>query len=99
MEHLELWAALVGYVATFGGVAAYLRKLWKKLRAIADGQQCQLRSDITDIYYRHCEEARPTLREYERNNLDELYVGYKALGGNHYVDDLYATMRDWHVAK
>ena len=90
-------AAVVGYIVTLGGVLVWMAKLWKRIKAISEGQKCQLRNDITGIYYRHNEEARPTLREYERKNLDDLYEGYKALGGNHYVDDLYNAMRDWHV--
>ena len=97
MSNLAAAAAVIGYLATFGGAAAFLGKLWKKLRAISEGQQCQLRNDITAIYYRHCGEDVPSLREYERKNLDDLYGGYKALGGNHFIDDLYHTMRDWRV--
>ena len=96
---LALAAALIGYITTFGGVVIYLRKLWAKIRSICEGQQCQLRNDITAIYYRHSDEERPTIREYERKNLDDLYEGYKALGGNHYIDDLYNSMREWHVSK
>ena len=97
MNTLAAAAVIVGYLVTLGGVVTYLTKLWRKVKAICEGQQCQLRNDITGIYYRHSEEARPTLRESERRNLDDLYEGYKALGGNHYVDDLYETMRNWHV--
>ena len=88
MNNVAAAAAVIGYLATFGGAAAFLGKLW---------QQCQLRNDITAIYYRHCGEETPALREYERKNLDDLYGGYKALGGNHFIDDLYHAMRDWRV--
>lgn len=90
-------ARTVGYLATLGGLAAFFAKLWRKLRDMAGGQTCLLRSSITAIYYRHADEPEPCLREYERKNLDDLYAGYKALGGNHFVDDLYQVMRDWHV--
>lgn len=81
-------------IVTFiGSVIAILRKL----RIIVNASKCQLRSDITGIYYKHVDEETPTLREYERKNLDELYEGYHTLKGNHFVDDLYEKMRHWTV--
>ena len=84
---------VVVIVAFIGSVAAILRKL----KVIVDASRCQLRSDITGIYYKHVDEPTPTLREYERKNLDDLYDGYHTLKGNHFVDDLYRQMREWRV--
>ena len=80
-------------VAFFGSVIAILRKL----KVIVDANKCQLRSNITAIYYKHCDEENPTLREYERKNLDEMYNGYHTLRGNTFVNDLYEKMRHWNV--
>jgi len=89
----------IGYCTTLIGFIAVLIAFWKKLKKIGEGQQCQLRSDITGIYYKHCDEETPTLREFERKNLDSLTEAYKALGGNNYIDDLYNQMRHWKVRK
>lgn len=97
MNALATWAALIGYLATFGSVIVFLRKLWLKIKAEADGVQCLLRCSIREIYYKHVDSEKPALREYERQDLDDLYDGYKALGGNHFVDDIYKTMRTWRV--
>ena len=97
MNGLGFAAVLIGYLTTIGGAAAVFWRVWKKLRAIADAQQCVLRTRITELYYFHSDDSPPTLREYQRQNLDELFDGYKALGGNHYVDDLYRKMRDSRV--
>ena len=97
MTELALAATLAGYLATVGGALAFLGRLWKNVRAEKEGVQCLLRSRIREIYYHHCDEDRCTIREYERQDLDDLYAGYKALGGNHFVDDLYEKMRDWKV--
>ena len=104
MSTLGRAALVIGYIVTIGGgigvavkLLAKVKALSDKIKAVCEGQQCQLRSDITAIYYSHCDEERPTLREYERKNLDDLYEGYKALEGNHFIDDLYHAMRDWHV--
>jgi len=80
-------------IAFLGSVIAILRKL----RVIVDANKCQLRSNITAIYYKHCDESNPTLREYERKNLDEMYNGYHTLRGNTFVNDLYEKMRHWNV--
>lgn len=90
-------AQMCGYVLTIIAFVTFLYKLWKKIKAMANGQKCMMRSDITATYYRHTGEEHPTLREYERENLDDLYDGYKALSGNHYIDDIYKEMREWQV--
>ena len=69
----------------------------RKLRVIVNANKCQLRSQITAIYYKHVDEETPTLREYERKTLDETYDGYHTLHGNSFVDDLYEKMRQWKV--
>ena len=81
---------IVGFIAS---VAAILRKL----KIIVNANKCQLRSQITAIYYKHVDEENPTLREYERKNLDEMYGGYHTLHGNTFIDDIYDKMRRWTV--
>ena len=97
IEKLGLIAAAAGSVVTLVGVIGYLRKIWKSMMAEKDGVMCLLRSNIRKIYYVHCDEPEPSIREYERQDLDDLYAGYHALGGNHFVDDLYEKMRHWKV--
>lgn len=97
IEKLGLVAAIVGYIATIAGVITYLRKILKSVKAEKNGVLCLLRSNIRKIYYTHCDEAEPSIREYERQDLDDLYAGYHTLGGNHFVDDLYEKMRHWKV--
>lgn len=92
-ETADVIKDVVVIVTFLGSVIAILRKL----KIIVNASKCQLRSDITNIYYKHCDEEEPTLREYERKNLDELYDGYHTLKGNHFVDDLYEKMRHWKV--
>ena len=72
-EQLRLVAALIGYAATIGGVFAFLGKIWRSIKAEKDGVLCLLRSNIRAIYYRPCDAERPALREYERQDLDDLY--------------------------
>jgi hypothetical protein len=48
---------------------------------------------IMDIYHEY-EDIR-ALPESVREQLDELYKDYKALGGNSYIDKRYARMQKW----
>ena len=94
---LGIIAAVIGYIITIIGAITQLRKALKSVRAVSEGQKCLLRSQITATYYRHVDDVEPTLREYERKNIDDLCAAYKALGGNSFVTDLYETMRSWRI--
>ena len=63
-----------------------------------EGVKCLLRSEITKIYYGHLESRK--LREYEFENLEKLYLAYKALKGNSFIDKIYKEMKDeWTIIK
>lgn len=99
MTILQQIAVALGYLTTMIGFSAFIWRFWKKIQNIANGQRCLLRSEIMAIYYRHCDEEEPTLREYERKNLDSLFEAYTELHGNTFVSDIYnKEMRHWHVS-
>ena len=88
-------ALYIGYVTP---IITAIVVIYKWFNVVMEGQRCLLRTDIMDIYYKHCEEEEPTLREYERKNLDALYASYVAHRGNSFVSDLYNNvMRHWPV--
>ena len=90
-------AALIKDIIVVVGFVASVAAILRKLKIIVNANKCQLRSQITAIYYKHVDEENPTLREYERKNLDELYGGYHTLHGNTFIDDIYDKMRHWTV--
>lgn len=95
-------AQYAGYVCSIASALAILIKPLREwifgIGAIKNGQRCQLRNDILTIYYKHCDEETPTLRQYERENLDALYGAYTALIGNSFIKDIYNNeMRHWRV--
>lgn len=94
---IELIARWAGWLGTIAAFLLTMRRVLGQVRHMGNAQKCLLRSQITEIYYKHSGAVEPSMREYERKNLDDLYEGYKALGGNHYVDDIYAEMRTWKV--
>ena len=90
-------AALIKDIIVVVGFVASVAAILRKLKIIVNANKCQLRSQITAIYYKHVDEENPTLREYERKNLDEMYGGYHTLHGNTFIDDIYDKMRRWTV--
>ena len=62
---------------------------------IRDGQRCLLRSAIMQIYRDHKGDRK--LSEYEYQHLEYCYKAYKALGGNSFIDHIYAEMQEWDI--
>lgn len=76
----------------------WVRPLREKLldtKNLREGEKCLLRSDMLSTYYRHKDEKQ--IRQYERENFDLLYKAYKAEGGNSFIEDVYAEVREWTV--
>ncbi len=65
------------------------------VRKVANGQKCQLRSDMLRIYYHNREDE--TIRQYEYENFVFLYEAYKALKGNSFIDKIYKEVQTWEV--
>lgn len=65
------------------------------VRKIADGQKCQLRSEMLRIYYHNREKGE--IRQYEYENFVFLYEAYKALKGNSFIDKIYKEVQEWEV--
>ena len=90
--NLTAWAALIGELGVLIGVVTPVIVLIVKL---INGQRCQLRSEMLQIYY-HNRDGK-TIRQYEKENFVMLYEAYKALKGNSFIDDIYKEVRKWEV--
>ena len=62
---------------------------------IIEGQRCQLRADMLNIYYK-CKDAKQ-IRQYEAEHFDKCYHAYKALKGNSFIDEIYKKAHQWDV--
>lgn len=98
MEFAELvqWAKDFCTIATCA--ALIIRPVRERImgtKALREGQRCLLRSEIVRLYYRHNDKNQ--LREYEYKNLTQCYEAYKALGGNSFIDHIYAEMQKWEI--
>lgn len=99
METLKVIADICTRVMA---VVALLVALIKPLRewifgtkAIRKGQQCLLRQQMLEVYYK-CRESR-TIRQYRYENFTMSYHAYKALGGNSFIDHIKQEVDGWEV--
>ena len=99
MTDLASIAALCSEVTIILGAAALLIKPIRSkllgLDKLTDALKCQLRHDMLHTYYRH-REGR-TIRQYELEDFLYLYRGYKALGGNSFIDRIKLEIDEWEV--
>jgi hypothetical protein len=65
------------------------------IKKIANGQKCQLRNEMLQIYYHNREKG--VIRQYEYENFVFLYEAYKALNGNSFIDKIYTEVKKWEV--
>lgn len=84
-------AALIAVIGELGALVPIV--VW--LLKIANGQKCQLRHHMLEIYYKHSETK--VIRQYEYENFVYLYESYKALRGNSFIDKIYKEIQDWKV--
>ena len=90
--NLAYIVALIGEIGVLIGV---ILPVIVSVRKIANGQKCQLRSDMLRIYYHN--KDKKSLRQYEYENFVMLYEGYKALKGNSFIDRIYSEIKTWDV--
>ena len=62
---------------------------------IINGQKCQLRSEMLQIYYNNKDTKK--IHQYEKENFVLLYEAYKALKGNSFIDTIYAEVMKWET--
>ncbi len=96
LQDLAAWAKDICSIATCA--ALLIKPIRERLlgtEAIREGQRCLMRSEIVRIYYRHVNDKQ--LHEYEYKNLTQCYKAYKALGGNSFIDHIYAEMQEWEI--
>lgn len=85
-------ATLIGEIGALIGVIVPVIVWVKK---IANGQKCQLRNEMLEIYY-HNRETK-IIRQFEYENFIMLYEAYKALKGNSFIDKIYKEIQEWEI--
>lgn len=92
MNQLTSIITLIGEIGALIGVIVPVIVWVKK---IANGQKCQLRSEMLQIYY-HNRETK-IIRQFEYENFIMLYEAYKALKGNSFIDKIYKEVQEWEI--
>lgn len=92
MTQLTALVALIGEISVMLGV---IIPVVVSVRKIANGQKCQLRSEMLRTYYRHRDDEK--IRQYEYENFVFCYEAYKALKGNSFIDKIYKEVQKWEV--
>ena len=99
INNFLLAAEVVSAALVFFGLYVSAKKRRKQQKEheerIDNANRCLLRDKIVNIYYHHKESGK--IRQYQRENLDLLYAGYKELGGNSFVDDIYEVIKEWEI--
>lgn len=92
MEYIIFFSTLITEISVLLGV---ITPIIKKIGKIADGEKCQLRSEMLRTYY-HNRESK-TIRQYEYENFVFCYESYKALNGNSFIDEIYDKIQTWEI--
>lgn len=78
-----------------GEIGGLLGVVLPYIKRIMNGQRCQLRHDMLEIYYANCDKKE--IRQYEYEDFVMLYEAYKALKGNSFIDKIYGEIKTWKV--
>ena len=99
---MDVFATIADHVGDICQIVTFGSLLIKPVREwllgtekIREGPRCLRRAEIVRTYYRHKDDRQ--LREYEFRNLEQCYRAYKALGGNSFIDHIYAEMQEWEI--
>jgi hypothetical protein len=92
MNNITIIATFIG---EFGVVVGAIFGFYSWLSKVANGQKCQLRTEMLRIYYRHKDTEQ--IRQYEYENFVFCYEAYKALKGNSFIDKIYKEVQTWEV--
>ena len=90
--NLTSWVTLIGEIGVLIGVITPVIICIVK---IMNGQKCQLRSEMLQIYYHNKDTCE--IRQYEYENFVFLYEAYKALKGNSFIDKIYKEVQKWEI--
>ena len=89
---MNVYTTLLALLIEIAGVVVPV-VIW--VRKIANGQKCQLRNDMLQIYYKNKE--CKTIHQYEYESFVLLYEAYKALKGNSFIDKIYKEVQTWEI--
>ena len=90
--NITAWVTLIGEIEILIGA---ITPIFVMIFKLVNGQKCQLRSDMLEIYYHNKDDRK--IRQYEYENFVYLYEAYKALKGNSFIDKIYKEVQKWEI--
>lgn len=88
-------ATIVTFITEITVLAGVFIPVFILIKKIIDGQKCQLRSEMLQIYYKNKDTKQ--IHQFEKENFVLLYEAYKALKGNSFIDTIYAEVMKWET--
>lgn len=89
---LTSWVTLIGEIGVLAGA---IIPVFVMIFKVMNGQKCQLRNEMLQIYYHNKDTGK--IRQYEYENFVYLYEAYKALKGNSFIDKIYKEVQRWEI--
>lgn len=86
---------LVALIGELGVIVSIITPVIVSVKKVANGQKCQLRSEMLSIYYHNKDTKK--IRQYEYENFVLMYEAYKALKGNSFIDKIYEEVQTWEI--
>lgn len=86
---------IVTFITEIGVLAGVFIPVFILIKKIIDGQKCQLRSEMLQIYYKNKDTKQ--IHQYEKENFVLLYAAYKALKGNSFIDTINDEVMKWET--
>lgn len=91
MNSIVISVASALILAGLGLTWRSLVKVLKRYQTLDDGVKCLLRSELIRAYNNYM--AKGCIPIYARENVDETYTAYHALGGDGAITDMIAELR------
>ena len=93
---LQICSLITSLAAAIAILVKPIRVKLFGMRSIEEGQRCMLRAEMLAIYYKS-KDAGDKVRQYEFENFVLMYAGYKALGGNSFIDEINEKVKKMEV--
>jgi hypothetical protein len=95
MKIMESFMKVLPFLTELIALVVALIPVFTQISKVMQGQRCQLRNDMLQIYYHNKDTGK--IRQYEYENFVLLYEAYKALKGNSFIDKIYDEVKKWEI--
>ena len=92
---MQIILAVCGCITAITAAVAVLTRVLLSVLAVRKGQQCLLRQQMLDTYYKCKDEGK--IRQYRYEAFMLSYRAYKALGGNSFIDHIKDEVEEFEV--